>query len=718
MAINHRLGTKVSKNLRREEASATRIEPYPYIGIVKNNLDPSRSGRLQVWIPDLGGDPQDAQNWRTVSYASPFMGTTTHPIKNNTIPSKSNKFDTVSHTYGMWMIPPDLDVEVIVIFVAGDPTRGYWIGCVNSNVSKHMTPGVAGSTKYDISNSSPETQKAITALERANIQPQPPVVEFNEYNENAFKSQAFYNNKKPVHEYQFKKLREQGLDCDPYRGATTSSSQRETPSNVFGISTPGRPYNDPADDTELVQKILDGKLNEDFYRFNTKKGGHVFVMDDGSITGADQMIRLRTANGHQITMHDSADMLYIAHGSGNSWLEMTSSGSVNVYSKGSLNIRSETNINLQADNNVNIEAKNKINIRSTNKTQMDLGSFTMITAGAINLASNGITNIKSQQGFNVDATGAISVLAGGKLALTGSQILENSGGEKKLKMPKQLVTNKFPDVGLNKDVGLYVSTPNSFDSVVTAAPTHEPYGRFQPTWSPIDAGRFDVSAYATKENLDKTVQKLPSGEYTGSVDAVKDAKGTEVKNAAGDKQLRVQPTSNQTLGPLEPDDMTAYYTQLGQSESSGDYTSTNELGYVGKYQMGHSALIDAGLVKSSVTSNADLNNPNNWLGKDGQPASLNEFLNTPQAQEDAVKLYTQKNYNTLLNNGGITKEMSKEEIGGMLSTAHLLGATGAKDWRNTGAGADANGTTGTDYFQRGKYAVSVLGPKVPQINAG
>ena len=46
MALDHRIGNKVIKNARREEAPATRVDPYPYIGIVKNNLDPTRSGRL------------------------------------------------------------------------------------------------------------------------------------------------------------------------------------------------------------------------------------------------------------------------------------------------------------------------------------------------------------------------------------------------------------------------------------------------------------------------------------------------------------------------------------------------------------------------------------------------------------------------------------------------------------------------------------------------
>ena len=76
MAIDHRIGSKVIKNARREEATGTRVDPYPYIGIVKNNLDPTRSGRLQVYIPDLGGPQDEPNNWRTVSYASPFQGYT------------------------------------------------------------------------------------------------------------------------------------------------------------------------------------------------------------------------------------------------------------------------------------------------------------------------------------------------------------------------------------------------------------------------------------------------------------------------------------------------------------------------------------------------------------------------------------------------------------------------------------------------------------------
>jgi hypothetical protein len=72
----------------------------------------------------------------------------------------------------------------------------------------------------------------------------------------------------------------------------------------------------------------------------------------------------------------------------------------------------------------------------------------------------------------------------------------------------------------------------------------------------------------------------------------------------------------------------------------------------------------------------------------------------------------------MVKNGAITADMPPEDVGGMLAASHLLGAGGANTWRKGGGGADANGTTGDTYFQKGKYAVSVLAPQVPAVNAG
>jgi hypothetical protein len=80
--------------------------------------------------------------------------------------------------------------------------------------------------------------------------------------------------------------------------------------------------------------------------------------------------------------------------------------------------------------------------------------------------------------------------------------------------------------------------------------------------------------------------------------------------------------------------------------------------------------------------------------------------------------YTKKNYTQLLSNGTVTQDTTVDEVGGLLAVSHLLGAGGAKTWRNTGGGADANGTTGDTYFQKGKFAVAVLSPQLPAVQAG
>jgi hypothetical protein len=706
MAIDHRVGSKVVKHLRREDAAATRVDPHPYIGIVKNNLDPTRAGRLQVWVPDLGGDPDAPSNWRTVSYASPFMGTTDIASKYANKPNSDNKFVNVPHTYGMWMVPPDIGVEVIVIFIAGDPLRGYFIACVNSHVSRHMMPGLASSNKIDTSGASADTKKSyqngITA----------PVAEYNENDLTARSNPNFIDNPKPIHEQQYSILKTQGLDRDTARGTITSSSQRESPSNVFGISTPGRPYaDDPANNREAyLAKQKAGTLTEDDYRFSTRVGGHTFVMDDGAVTGENQLVRLRTAGGHQIMMNDTAtdNTLYISHSDGTSWVELTKDGAVNIYTNNGFNVRSEGSINLHSDNNINLNAANKINMKSGSKFQIDCGSFNMLSTGVVTVGANGTIGLQSDSPVNIDAA-SISMKAAGDIAHTGELIKQNSGGAQSVNKPKEIQINNLSDVVLNSTVGLYTST-GSLSSIVTVAPTHEPYRRSAPL------------PFAAAESIGQQ----PAETYTGKTDATKTAAGIGVKNPATEVDLRNQPTTDCSIGGLTSAQMTAYYAVIGKSESGSPgrggqangesgYRCINSIGFVGKYQFGYPALQDAKHVKMSCGSNAQLRNPNNWIGKDGID-SLEKFLNSPAIQEAEMCAYTKRNYKTLCNIGTVTKDTPLEDVAGLLAVSHLLGAGGAKQWRGGSGKTDAFGTTGDNYFAKGKYAVAVLGPKMATLD--
>lgn len=704
MAIDNRVGTKVQKNLRREESPGTRVDPYPYIGIVKNNLDPTRSGRMQVFIPDLGGNPNEPKNWRTVSYSSPYMGTTPRTSNDASSIDTSNEFDSVSHSYGMWMIPPDLEVEVIVIFIGGDPLRGYWIGCVNSNLSKHMMPGIAGSASVDLAGASVNTKTSYRAGTQV------PVTEFNDSNKNLLLKSDFYNNPKPIHEYQYDILKKQGLDTDRTRGAITSSSQRETPSNVFGISTPGRPLNDPAEDPTFLSKLASGKITEKDYRHKTRKGGHTFILDDGSANGTDKLVRLRTAEGHQLLMHDTNKSIYLAHADGTSWIEMTKDGKINIYSKSSISVRTENSLNFKADKDINIDAGNNLNIRVGSKLKAQAGSVDLLSASNVLIGVNGSLKVNANGGIALSSNSPISVQSDSAINIDGSVLKLQSGGAPKVTPPTEFSLQQLSDTKFNSTVGVWENRKKLLSTVVTVAPTHEPFARNE-----VETNNYVV-----------TSKIQPAEIYKDSYDATKNVNSTPGKGGKPtDKDLRDQPPCDCTVGNLETDQLTAYFAAIGKSESGGfnpskfssQYEVVNTLGYCGKYQFGALALNDLGYVRKDVRSLRDLDYSSSWTGKNGINSKA-DFLGSPAEQEKAMCAYTKMNYSRCCNIGAIDKSMPPEEVAGMLAIAHLLGPGGARDWRQGKGGADAYGTTGTSYFQKGRYAIAVLAPKLPTINAG
>ena len=81
---------------------------------------------------------------------------------------------------------------------------------------------------------------------------------------------------------------------------------------------------------------------------------------------------------------------------------------------------------------------------------------------------------------------------------------------------------------------------------------------------------------------------------------------------------------------------------LGFSESSGKYDAINQFGYLGKYQMGESALADAGYYRGNSPSNLQ-EWKGEFLGK-GNVKSKEDFLNNPQAQENAVREFMKKQW--------------------------------------------------------------------------
>ena len=136
--------------------------PFIYIGFVKKNDDAQRMGRLSIWIPELGGDPADSGSWVIASYASPFAGATDIA----TIPNYANDTQVAQQSYGLWLVPPDLNNEVAVFFANGDTARAFWFACLYQQSMTHMIPGIAVNVTTE-----PEPPKHVS-----------PVIEYNKAN--------------------------------------------------------------------------------------------------------------------------------------------------------------------------------------------------------------------------------------------------------------------------------------------------------------------------------------------------------------------------------------------------------------------------------------------------------------------------------------------------------------------------------------------------------
>lgn len=153
---------------------------------------------------------------------------------------------------------------------------------------------------------------------------------------------------------------------------------------------------------------------------------------------------------------------------------------------------------------------------------------------------------------------------------------------------------------------------------------------------------------------------------------------------------------------LTPSQAKAYQEHIKFRESGGNYAHPgNQSGFIGAYQMGTTALQEAGYVKMSAPkSNNALNDPNNWTIPGGKAT----FLSNPQIQDDAFQKYTNKNHYYLTNGGKVNSSTPPGEVAGLLAASHLVGGpTVAKS--GIVGNVDGNGTKDSSYYTSAKMAV-------------
>ena len=443
----------------------------PFAGIVMSTVDPTRAGRLRVYIDVFAAgtenNMQDESCWTTVSYMPPFYGST--PLQGNANSNNNGTYPGNQNSYGMWFTPPDVGMTVMCIFVNGDRSQGYYIGTIPDQGLGRMVPALGSvvTAQAEVQNQNQETY--FTNVTRL------PVTEINTNNTDLFNSPRFFDGIKPVQSVVAQALLQQGLINDTERGTINSSSQRESPSAVFGVSTPGIPiYSGGMKPNDIRTKLNSGEIKPNDAKVIGRVGGHSLVMDDGDLEGNNALLRLRTSKGHQITMNDSGNFFYIVHANGQTWIEFGVEGTVDVYATNSVNVRTKGDINLHADRDINMFAGRFVKIKSKEDMQIDTDTFLSVRAQQdITLYSKNTVGVKADGTLTLNSASG-SWGAGSALALQAGGIDLNGPAAGTVATPQPLTTTLLDDTEWNTSRG-WIVKPAGLKSTVSRAPTHEPY---------------------------------------------------------------------------------------------------------------------------------------------------------------------------------------------------------------------------------------------------
>ena len=390
-----------------------------YEGVIKENSDFQRMGRLGIWVPELGTLEDDASGWVVAMYLTPFGGaTSTENLQDN------QTYDGTQRSYGFWAVPPDPGNRVAVQFLNGEPSRAIWVGCFYQQYRNTMVPNIPQHQNYQYDVNVPGAEPNINEGMPSN-------------NESP----------RPYHREHYEAIRNQGLESDPVRGFSQNGATSSPSPRVYGMLTPK---------------------------------GHYWSLED---TDGDEKIRIRTIGGAQILLDDANSVIYITNQKGNGWVEIDGDGKIMAFSEEGISIRSQKDIALSADRDLLFEAGRNTIIKSSDQTFIETndlyelignnhdvniggkrsedinehhqtinsdkivqveGSYNTGVNGEYNLNVEGSINTYTQSNHNSTANSEIrmgargnasfssqsrtNIISNGNLVLAGAKIIENSGG--------------------------------------------------------------------------------------------------------------------------------------------------------------------------------------------------------------------------------------------------------------------------------------------------
>lgn len=686
------------------------VSPVPVFGVVKDNIDPIRSGRLRVYLSDMGGtDPDDANSWVTVNYMTSFYGLTEGT-------GDKTGYGTYLQnpiSYGMWTSPPDIGTTVICIFINGDPNYGYWIGCVPEPEALYMVPA-NGSTETAVLNAN-EANSYGGAKKL-------PVTNINTNNNAINESPTFFNEPKPVNSYLAGVLNQQGLIRDTIRGTIGTSSQRESPSRVgWGVNTPGRPIYEGGFTDETIADAATGSGQQSSLKITSRRVGHSIVMDDGDLLGRDQLVRLRSSLGHQILMSDDGQCLFIVHANGQSWIELGKEGTIDMYATNSVNIRTHGDLNLHADNNININAKkdlkisaDNINIETENKMGIRVGTdFSTYSLGKYTLKTDYQMSFKS--------SGEASFASQSATYINGSKINLNTGSAGVVPQEVKPITRVAHTDTLYDATKGWAAAPGALISIVSRAPAHSPWASAnQGVDVKVDnnaSANFPSAPSSAVAAANASVPNTPSAPVAPSVASTVPVTG------AISKALDTNTTTGMVgaVATIAQTGKAAAAVKLGAGVVDGTAVigkmaqSTQQLEAAGVIKPGSATLVNA-LVSSGKTIEQAMPSAI-FTGKPGAE-NIATYINNPTAQVQTQVSNFQQAQTQLTQAGVITGKEASGQIAGLVTATASVGLASTVNYLKTASGALGAGGVSGIVGKAGGAVNTMLGSVTGAISSG
>lgn len=479
-----------------------------YEGIVKENSDFQRMGRLGVWVPELGTKEDDPDGWIIASYASPFAGATN---PNNNSKEQTQTFDGTQRSYGFWAVPPDPENIVLIQFINGEPSRAYWFACVYQQYTNNMIPNVPASPNYQYG-------EPVPSAEYNRMQGSPTSEEVT----------------KPYHRGQYEAMRNQGLSTDSVRGYSQNGASSSPSSKVMGMLTPL---------------------------------GHYWSMED---TPNDSKIRIRSANGVQLLLDDTRGLVYINNKTGSGWIEIDEDGKIMLYSDEGIGVRSAKDISFTADKdfvmeagrNIIMKAGDNIFSESTNSIEKisniqssDVGEKRQETIQEyhVDVKNNYIVNVKNDMNFgneniNINSNSEVNITSGADTNLNvGGSLSTGSSGDTSISSNSNMnmITSGKMTQSSSK---LVQNSGGSGASPKSASPSNPSYSRVpnRPSYERADVYQPKSDGGAMERKVNALATVYPTHEPN-----VQHGKAPDNRNESADTNVYQETDTNDNRTPIE-----------------------------------------------------------------------------------------------------------------------------------------------------------------------